>query len=80
VKTLEELKPLTKLIEMREKQNLTQTQLAKKAKVSRPLIANIERGYANPSLQSADRIARALNSTVDEIFFARKARKTNITA
>ena len=74
------LKPQVKLTEMREAKGLTQTELAKKAKISRPLLANIERGYANPSLKTADKIAIALSSTIDEIFFARKARKTNKSA
>lgn len=77
---MNDLKPLVKLTQLREAKGLTQTQLAKKAKISRPLLANIERGYANPSLKTADKIALALGSTIDEIFFARKVRKTNKTA
>jgi len=77
---MNDLKPLVKLIKMRESKGMTQEQLAKKAKISRPLLSNIERGYASPSLKSAYNISKALGSTIDEIFFATKARKTNITA
>lgn len=77
---MDQLKPLVKLTKARESKGFTQDQLAKKAKISRPLLSNIERGYASPSLQAAYRIAKALDSTIDEIFFNRKARKTNISA
>lgn len=77
---MNDLKPLKPLIKMRENKGFTQDQLAKKAKISRPLLSNIERGYANPSLQVAYRISRALDSTIDEIFFARRARKTSKSA
>lgn len=77
---MNDLKPLVKLIKTRESKGLTQSELAKKANISRPLIANIERGYASPSLKNAYKIAKALDSTIDEIFFAKRARKTNITA
>lgn len=77
---MDQLKPLVKLTKTRESKGYTQDQLAKKAKISRPLLSNIERGYANPSLQVAHRIAKALDSTIDEIFFNSKARKTNVPA
>jgi putative transcriptional regulator len=77
---MNDLVPLVKLTELREAKGLTQTQLAKKAMISRPLLANIERGYANPSLKTANKIAGALESTIDEIFFTRKVRKSNKSA
>lgn len=77
---MKDLTPLIALTEKRESFGFTQEQLAIKAKISRPLLCNIERGYANPSLKVAGRIAKALKATVDEIFFARKARKTNKSA
>lgn len=72
------IKPQTILTEKRNVLNLTQEQLAKKAQVSRPLLSNIERGAAYPSLNSAYRIAKALNSTIDEIFFGSNVHKMNI--
>lgn len=77
---MNDLKPLVKLIKTRESKGFTQEQLAKKAKISRPLLSNIERGYASPSLKNAYNISKALGSTIDEIFFANKARKTNKSA
>lgn len=70
-------KPLKRLIKKRAVMNMTQEQLAKKAKISRPLLSNIERGAASPSLMSAHRIAKALNSTIDEIFFGVNVHKMN---
>ena len=70
-------KPLKRLTKKRNLLNMTQEQLAKKAKVSRPLLSNIERGAASPSLMSAYRIAKALNSTIDEIFFGTNVHKMN---
>lgn len=74
------LNPLVKLTKMRESKGFTKEALAKKAGISRPLLSNIERGYANPSLITAYKISKALDSTIDEIFFERKARKTNKSA
>lgn len=65
------LKPLMKLVEKRENKGFTQVKLAETAEISRSLLANIERGYANPSLSVAYRISRALGTTVDDIFFER---------
>lgn len=74
---MKELVPLIALTKKRESLGYTQEQLAVKAKISRPLLSNIERGYADPSLKVAGRIAKSLQATVDEIFFARKVRKMN---
>ncbi|MEC0269374.1 helix-turn-helix transcriptional regulator [Paenibacillus anseongense] len=75
------LLPQIKLIEAREKMGLTQEGLGKKTSISRSLIANIERGYAKPSLEKANRIAVALNSSVNEIFifFENNVQKTNVS-
>lgn len=75
---MQKLKPLYKLTELREAKGLTQSDLAEKAKVSRPLITNIERGYANPSLYVAHRISLALDSTIDVIFFGKNVHKTSV--
>lgn len=56
--------------EKRSKKRLTQEELAKMAKISRPHLAEIENGNAIPSILVAQRIAKALKSKVDNIFFA----------
>jgi putative transcriptional regulator len=77
---MKELKPLTNLINARKKFNMVQDDLAKKAKLSRSMLSNIERGYALPSLEVAYRIAKTLNSTIEHIFFDRKAQKMSNSA
>ena len=49
---------------------LSQTELAEKAGVSRQTIANIERGNYSPSVHLALGICHELGKTVEEIFGA----------
>ena len=56
------------LRELRETRGLTQDQLAKKAKVTRPYITMLEGGAKkNPSLATLKRIAKALKVEVGEL-------------
>ncbi len=48
---------------------LSKTELSKKSKVSRMTIFKIEKGFDNPKKKTMDALAKALNSTVDYIFF-----------
>lgn len=57
--------------ERRKKACLTQEELANKANVSRTHLAEIENGNAIPSVLVAQRIAKALKTRVDNIFFAK---------
>lgn len=50
-----------KLREAREKQHLTQVEVAKKADVSTNHYAQIERGEANASIETLENILKALN-------------------
>ena len=52
----------------RAKRNITQAQLAENLSVSRQTINSIEIGKFIPSTLLALKIAKFLNSTVDEIF------------
>lgn len=79
-KEIKILKPLVNLIKARNEKGLTQDKLAKKAKVSRPLLCNIERGYALPSLPVAYRIAKALDKPIEHLFFNRVVQKVNKSA
>ncbi|MDQ0229789.1 helix-turn-helix transcriptional regulator [Metabacillus malikii] len=53
----------------RIKRSLTQQQLAQKVGVTRQTIGLIEKGEYNPSLQLCIAIAKALNQTLDELFW-----------
>ncbi|MEJ9213742.1 helix-turn-helix transcriptional regulator [Aneurinibacillus thermoaerophilus] len=72
---MKELTPLKNLILTRQEADLTQEELAKKAKISRSLLSNIERGYATPSLQVAYRISKVLKKPIDFLFFNNDAQK-----
>ena len=65
--------------EKRSKKRLTQEELAKMAKISRPHLAEIENGNAIPSILVAQRIAKALKSKVDNIFLLILLFKNNKT-
>ena len=56
-----------RLKELREKNNLTQEQLAKKSGVSSRMIQRYEYGTSRPRLDAAEKIAKALNVTTDEL-------------
>lgn len=58
----------TRMKEFRARYDLTQAQLANMLGVRRETILFIEQGKYNPSLRLAHRIAKALNSTLDELF------------
>lgn len=54
--------------ELRNKLNITQEELAKKAKVRRETIIFLEQNKYNPSLQLAHDVAEALGTTIDKLF------------
>jgi putative transcriptional regulator len=58
----------TRIKELRARYNLTQDDLAKKVSVRRETILFIEKGNYNPSLKLAHEIAKALKTTIDELF------------
>lgn len=58
----------TRLKELRARDGLNQTELAKRAKVSRQTISLIEREEFVPSLLIAVRIARIFNEPIEAIF------------
>jgi len=57
------LPPLNTIREMREKQGLTQTELAKKSGVSQSLIARLEAGTVDPRYSKVEKILAALEKT-----------------
>ncbi len=58
----------TRIKEFRARYDLTQEQLAIKVGVRRETIVFLEKGKYNPSLKLAHDVAKALKSTIDEIF------------
>ena len=52
------------LLKLREEQNLTQQELAKRTGINRADISKIEHGNANPSLKTMKRLADALGKRV----------------
>ena len=59
---------MNNLKEIRKANKISQTELAYKVGVSARYIAFIEHGDKCPSLKIAIKIARTLNSTVEDIF------------
>lgn len=57
-----------KIKELRCKLNITQEELAQKAGVRRETIVFLEQGKYNPSLQLAHHVAKALKTTINDIF------------
>jgi putative transcriptional regulator len=58
----------TRIKELRARYDLTQEDLAKKVGVRRETILFIEKGNYNPSLRLAHDIAKALQTTIDDLF------------
>ena len=58
----------TRIKEFRARHDLTQEDLAKKAGVRRETIVFLEAGKYNPSLKLAHDVAKALKTTIEELF------------
>ena len=58
----------TRIKKYRAKYNLTQERLAEMVGVRRETIIFLEQGKYNPSLKLAHNVAKALKTTMDEIF------------
>lgn len=58
----------TRIKEFRARYDLTQADLAKKVGVRRETIVFLEKGRYNPSLNLAYKVAKALKTTIDELF------------
>jgi len=54
--------------ELRARDDLTQEELAKKVGVRRETILFLEKGKYNPSLKLAYKIAKVLETKIDELF------------
>ena len=58
----------TRMKEYRAALGLTQEELAARVRVRRETIVFLEKGKYNPSLRLAHSVARALGTTVDDLF------------
>lgn len=58
----------TRIKELRARYDLTQDDLARKVGVRRETILYLEKGKYNPSLKLAHDIAKALQTTIDDLF------------
>jgi len=58
----------TRIKELRARYDLTQDDLAKKVSVRRETILYLEKGTYNPSLLLSHKIAKALKTTLDDLF------------
>jgi putative transcriptional regulator len=58
----------TRIKELRARHSLTQEDLARLVGVRRETIVFLEKGKYNPSLQLAHDVAKALKSSIEEIF------------
>ncbi len=58
----------TRIKEFRYRYNLTQEKLAEMVGVRRETIIFLEQGKYNPSLRLAYSVARALHTTIEELF------------
>ena len=58
----------TRIKEFRARHDLTQEELAKKVGARRETLLFIEKGKYNPSLKLAHKIAKALKTSIDELF------------
>lgn len=68
---------MNRVKDKRIEKNLTQLELANLVGVTPKYIGFIENGERNPSLQVAQKIAKILDSTIDDIFLHSKC--TNCT-
>ena len=66
---------LNRLKEYRSRLNMNQTELGKKAGVSRQTISLIERGDYSPSVTLALTIAKVCGVTVEEVFYLQEETK-----
>lgn len=64
--------------EFRTKRNMTQSQLSSLAGISRVFLSEIENGKRNPSFATVEKLARALDAEISDIFYAIRSATENI--
>jgi len=56
------------IVELRESRNWSQSKLSRMSDLSTPTVASIESGDGNPTVESLEKIASALDTTVPELY------------
>lgn len=69
----------TALKKIRKEKGLTQVQVAEKARITETSYQRIEYGKQRPSLITAQLIAQALNTTVEDIFPLRRQSEKEVS-
>lgn len=64
-----------RLKEYRQNKNMKQQELSDLVGISRFYLSDIETGKANPSLSIVRNLAKALNASIDDIFFDNSVRQ-----
>ena len=59
---------INKIAEIRQMKKLSQDKLAQKANITRPYLSDLENNKKKPSYEVANRIAKALEKPMEEIF------------
>lgn len=57
-----------KLRQVRKQKHISQEELAFRAKLHRTYVSDVERGSRNISIENVEKIAKALNLNVSELF------------
>lgn len=60
-----------RIIQIRKKLTITQTDLAKKCKTTQQTIAKIEQGIVDPKLSTLQKLADALDCELTDLFYTR---------
>lgn len=63
-----------KIASLRISKGINQSELARKAEISRSYLIAVEKGTSVPTVEVGSRIANALGVTLDDIFFAKSVR------
>lgn len=69
---------MNRIRELRESKGLKQKDLAEKVGLSTPSISYYERGRKKPSMNNAFKIAQALDTTIDGLFFGNVDKKEKL--
>ena len=56
-----------RLFELREQRGWSQTEVARRARLSRSTVVNVENGVRSPSMPTLRRLARAFGVSLDEL-------------
>jgi putative transcriptional regulator len=70
----------TRVKAAREALDLSQAEVARRARISQSLLGAIERGDSQPTIQKAHRIARVLNCRLEELWPVQRDARDEVSA